>query len=129
MGLQIIIICAPGKGERPTWFHLHVLRLICSHMHSTLLYYFRPTFDLSLSLSLLRYLTHKLIKSEDAFWRRQWVKPHPLRKKVTADPPPMTNCYVIFTLFMNKLLHYFYYIILIIIFHSITPYKALVTIR
>ena len=38
---------SPGKGEGPTWSHLHVLWLICSHMHSTLLYYFRLTIDLS----------------------------------------------------------------------------------
>ena len=39
----------------------------------------------------MRYLTHE---SEDAFWRRQGAKPHPLIKKVAANPPPMTNYYV-----------------------------------
>ena len=114
---------SPGKGEGPTWSHLHVLWLICSHMHSTLLYYFCLTFDLSLSLSLFlsRGTWHTRVRMHTGEDKGP-CHIDPLIKKVAANPPPMTNYYVIFTLFMNKLLHYFYCIILIIIFHSITPY-------
>lgn len=39
----------------------------------------------------IRYLTHE---SEDAFWRRQGAKPHPLDKPQALAPPPTTNYYV-----------------------------------